>query len=156
MAYLNKDQYDYRRETAARRAADNKQITTLTDEQHDLIAEVARMRHEIHCSVDSMYNCESVDYNKWQWIDNGSEGINDRLSDAGLPKIQFTYNDISQFPTSEDRYTGVIDNTDEAEEENRNEYYKMMLHLNSNMEVYLTMIDREYGTHYAPTGELRK
>jgi hypothetical protein len=156
MAYLTKDQYEYRRESAARRAAENKKIETLTEEQHDLIAEVARMRHEIHCNADSMYNCESADYDKWQWIDNGSEGINDRLSAAGLPKIQFTNNDISQFPTSEDRYTDIIDNTDEAEEENMNKYYKMMLHLNSDMEVYLTMIDREYGTHYAPTGELRK
>lgn len=155
MSYLNKEQYEYRRESAARRAADNKQIETLTEEQHDLIAEVARMRHEIHCNTDSMYNCESGNYDKWQWIDNGSEGINNRLTAVGLPKIEWTYL-VESFPTSEDRYNGIIDNTDEAEEYNRNEYYKMMGRLNSNIEVYLTMIDREYGTHYAPTGELRR
>jgi hypothetical protein len=155
MASLNKKQYEYRRESAARRATENKMIETLTEEQHDIIAEVARMRHEIHCNIDSMYNCESADYDKWQWIDNGSGGINDHLVSADLPKIEWSYS-VESFPTSEDRYNGIIDNTDEAEEDNRNEYYKMMMHLNSDMEVYLTMIDREYGTNYAPTGELRK
>jgi|WetSurMetagenome_2_1015567.scaffolds.fasta_scaffold00534_27 hypothetical protein len=95
MAYLTKSQYDYRRESAAHRNAENKKIKTITDMQHDLLAEIAEMRHKIHSSRDSMYYNDNNRY--WNWLNDSDESINNRRNYAvGKPEViiitYFEYN----------------------------------------------------------------
>jgi hypothetical protein len=95
MAYLSKEQYAYRRESAARRMAANKDnCDTLTEEQHDALAYVCQARHELHDKYRAAYFTEYGDHDKW-WggvLDNPFTGemgaINQALVDAGLPAIE--------------------------------------------------------------------
>ena len=57
MAYLTKEQYDYRRNAAAVRAADNEQIAVehgMTEEQAELISNLCALRHELHTNMDKV------------------------------------------------------------------------------------------------------
>lgn len=57
MAYLNKEQYEYRREAAAARNAKNESVAVengMTEQQADLISRLCSLRHELHCSMDDI------------------------------------------------------------------------------------------------------
>jgi hypothetical protein len=62
---------------------------------------------------------------------------------------------IEEYPCSDDRYCGIIDDTDEAEEENKIKFIEMMEELNNNIEQFLHNIDAQHKTKYAPTGKQR-
>lgn len=54
MAYLNKEQYEYRREAAATRNLKNEQTAIengMTENQADLISRLCSLRHEYHCNL---------------------------------------------------------------------------------------------------------
>lgn len=56
MAYLNKEQYEYRHETAAARNAKNESIAVengMTKEQADMISRLCSLRHELHTNIDN-------------------------------------------------------------------------------------------------------
>ena len=55
MAYLNKQQYEYRRESAAARNLNNEDIAVqkgMTSDQASLISKLCAIRHEFHCNID--------------------------------------------------------------------------------------------------------
>lgn len=155
MGQINKQQYECRRESAARRMAENAEVTTLTSEQHELLAEIASARHAMHTKAKEMYNCESAGYSSlWSvWFD-GSRSINERLEKESMPTISYSMSECD-FPTSDDRQLGLINDTDEAEEENIEKFYELHGKLNNDIERYLRQIDERYGTKYAPSGKLR-
>lgn len=57
MAYLNKQQYGYRRESAAARNLNNEEIAVqngMTSDQAELISKLCAIRHDFHCNIDSI------------------------------------------------------------------------------------------------------
>ena len=90
MPLLSKDQYQRRAENAQKRMDEQKEVSSLTEEQHEAIAEVCRMRHELHCNQDSAYLTESTGANIWRsYLDNesGQGLINSILNAAELETI---------------------------------------------------------------------
>ena len=149
MAILTKEQYDKRTENAIIRQENNKQVTTLTEEQHELIAEVCNMRHKIHSSDKELYNMESLfSEEASKWIDE----INSKLKEVNLSKIE-NIPRIEDIPTANDVYDGLID--EDEEEDNVEEFFKIMNILNNSIEKWLSNIDFEHGTKYCPTGAHR-
>ncbi len=147
---LKKEKYERKREWAANRMEKNKEITTLTEEQHDILSDLASFRHELHINQFALYNSEHSQNPKFnKYIDT----INDKLKEAKLPSISLIK--IEDIPSTEDRYNGIIDNTDEAENKNRNEALRIAEEINSNIEKYLRAIDEKHGTDYAPSGASR-
>ena len=152
MAKLTKEQYSVRRERAVERNIHNEEIAVeagMTKEQAELISELCSLRHEIHTNSESMYNTQSSDYDLWDEL----EDLMGKMRNAGLQQISVP--PLEYFPCSEDRYVGIIDNTEEAEKENKEKFYDMMHNLNDTIEDYLRSIDKKYGTSFTPTGMLR-
>lgn len=158
-AYFSQDIYDRKREYAARRMEKNKEIKTLTSEQHDILAELCKVRHEFHISMDNIVKTDSKQLKK------DLVRINIELREEGLETI-------SSIPSGDITDYIDIDTIDELyeiedfpeDDEERNEWYienyeRIMDELNSlhsDIEDYLYKIDKEYGTDYFPGGHTRK
>lgn len=84
MAYLNKAQYDYRREAAAARNISNEEIAVhngMTSEQAELISKLCAIRHEFHCNIDNIV--KSADNDSISDIVEIEKSINE----SGLPEL---------------------------------------------------------------------
>ena len=73
MAYLNKQQYEYRRESAAARNLNNEDIAVqkgMTSDQASLISKLCAIRHEFHCNIDSIVKSSPLAFipNFSSWI----------------------------------------------------------------------------------------
>ena len=148
---IEKEEYERREMCALAHMDKQNEIKTLSEEQHELIAEICAMRHKLHVFGEDYYYIEHGDSNSYS---DFLENINIRLLDLDLPVIE-GIPAIDEFPNDNDRYNGVIDNTDEAEEENYNEFLEMINDVCNNIEEWLHHIDRTYSTSYAPTGAYR-
>lgn len=151
MAYLSKEQYDRRRDNAARRMAANAEIETLTPEQHEFLDELCSMRHEIHCSGLAMFCCQSSDYSRlWDYIDNGDETLNGRARALGFD-LQ-ARNDSIDVPADDDwDWDDEYEDIDAA----REACMQWLNEWNDEIEQFLLSVDKTYGTNYCPTGALR-
>jgi len=154
MACLTKKAYEHKREWAARKHEEQKAITTLTEEQHDALAEVCSLRHWFHCNMRDLFYSESADYRELCALfpdGSGDDGrINEILKDAGLEPVRFsvTSHDIPDDSIWElDGYESLDDAFNAAMD--------MAEQLNSDIEAYLTAIDKRHGTSYAPSGATR-
>lgn len=153
MGYLSKEAYDRKREWAARKHERQKAITSLTEEQHDALAEICGIRHELHTHQEALFYTGSADHSRlWDNFPNeASEGyINELLESVGLETIHFPVTQID-FP---DDYTWDEDGFDSWEAA----YEKAMdmaEQLNDAIEAYLSNIDAQHGTEYAPSGATR-
>lgn len=162
MAYLTKDQYDRRRENAAKRNAANEEILVeagWAEADAELISRVCALRHEFHCNMDRI-------------AEFGREGsmalrelneLDEKLSDRGLPTIEglpceadmdcmdgLTYYYGEDVPEDHD--------SEEFREWYNEEFDRILDELNEGnnaIERYLKSIDDKYGTHFAPTGAQR-
>ena len=65
MGIISKEGYRGKREWAAKRMEQNKKIETLTEEQHNLLAELCTFRHDLHHNWDSAWNEESQNFDKF-------------------------------------------------------------------------------------------
>lgn len=165
MSYLTQAQYYYRRESAAQTMTANREsCDTLTEEQHDALAEVCRMRHELHGDSRSLYASESSNHDRWiAWLgcDESDENgkINDVLVSAGLPRISAIAVpcDIpcDGYEADEDEVDedGCI--TDEALSARLADVGRFAESVNTRIEKYLKEIDTVHGTSYCPSGALR-
>lgn len=156
----------------------NSEIDTLTEEQHNALAWLCRVRHELHCSWESVFEGDSDTITPF---DNslGECEINQVLDDAGLKKIDFNFN-FDDMPTENDYYNLLTDEEQEEYEQIAEEYnashsgmqhtgcsvwkeesgeydifVKQMGNLNSKIEEYLRNIDKEHNTNYCPSGITR-
>lgn len=141
-----------REDAAAARMSENRRIKTLTPEQHDTLEELASLRHEIHTSAKDMYNPENINGEKgWKRLYE----INSELNRLKLGELELL--NPEDYPTSEDRSLGLLDDdSEESEEENRTKFFDMMEDLNNQMERILRNIDERHNTHYAPGGFTRE
>lgn len=162
MAYLNKKQYDYRRESAAARNITNEEIAVqngMTEAQAWLISKLCTIRHTLHCNIDRI-----VKGGEDNSISHDIEDIEDVINESGLPEL-----DITSTLYDIDDMNGLIydygDNVPEDHDsqefkdwydDNYERIYSELEDVNKNIELYLKKIDRQYGTHWCPTGQLRK
>ena len=162
MAYLKKGQYEYRREAAARRAADNEQIAVehgMTEEQARLISDLCALRHELHTNMDKV----TVSDNDLR-IKPSLVKLNAAIRESGLkpaecmPSYEDDYIDIDDidwlYETDEWPESGTQEWQDKYDDE-YSRIYGELEQLNNNIEKYLADIDKQYGTHFCPTGALR-
>ena len=86
MAYLNKEQYEYRRNSASERNAHNEEIAIsngMTKEQADMITRLCGLRHKLHTNIDKC--AESSENGILAKIDKLNEEI--RLSGPPLKAL---------------------------------------------------------------------
>ncbi len=178
MGILPKEAYERKKAWAARRMIKNAEITTLTAEQHETLAWLCGLRHEIHCGWDSMWNVESGDYNRL-W--GGYDEINNRLSGCGLKVIDslpdrlYIPDSMSfDYLLSDEEKMSWDQRAEKFNHDNPNSLYKhtgyslwmeesgdystyldQMNRINYLIETYLASIDEEHGTDYRPSGATR-
>lgn len=76
------DRYEAKRRYVEKIMQENAEVETLTEEQHEALQELARIRHEIHSSWETMWNDEANDNPRlWNYIESGIDGM--------LPKPSF-------------------------------------------------------------------
>lgn len=135
---------------AEKRMEENAQVETLTPEQHEALATICKIRHQIHSmNRENLYSVEAVDFDMWRYIDtaNYDNGITELIEEVSLPEWDWQFNCIDA-PDSEDY-------SEENYEEQINLIYDIVDEWNSSIERYLFDIDKTHGTTYCPTGVAR-
>lgn len=162
MAYLKKEQYAYRRESAARRAAANEEIATqngMTQEQAELISELCRLRHELHTNMDKVTINDSDIKIKPQLVE-----LARKIDNAGLPQIPcipiaegdyIDIDDIDELIECEQWPDSCTQEWQDKYDEEYHRIYGELEQLNKDIEAYLADIDKQYKTSWCPTGALR-
>jgi beta-mannanase len=163
MSYLNKNQYDYRRESATQRNIDNESKATsngMTEEQASLVSELCSLRHNIHSSIESLIVSDENNLKQTLIV------MNNKLEASGLEPMSFIGTDLTDYVDIDD-LSSIRDWDADAPsvgdegyqewyDENYSRIYDELEELNSNIESYLKSIDEQYNTSFAPTGALRK
>ena len=146
MGIISRDGYDRKREYAARKMEENMLIGTLTETQHDALAWLCSLRHEMHTNQHHLFLSETAEYSEiWTKYD----AINGKLTDCGLDTIELP--DGTDIPCDFD----CDDDSDFDYEETYGEFVKIMEDINNRIEAYLHDIDKKHGTDYCPTGKSR-
>lgn len=162
MAYLNKEQYEYRREAAATRNLKNEQTAIengMTENQANLISRLCSLRHEYHCNLAAY----TKDSESREDIRRNFARIEEEISKDGLPELDIvnTFDEVDDmdgliFYYGED----VPEDHDSAEfqewyKEEYSRIYDELSDVNDTIEKYLKKIDDKYKTSFCPTGTLR-
>ena len=154
MGIISKEGYESKARYAAKRMAANKEIETLTEEQHDALSWLCSVRHELHSNKDSFFISESSDSGKlYDYIDFE---INQKLSECELPKINWSV-PAFQITTDTDFYYNIPESeqNDDKYFELKSECYEQLEEINKDIEKYLRKVDEEHKTNYCPTGASR-
>lgn len=162
MAYLNKEQYEYRREAAAARNVKNEKIAVdngMTEQQADLISRLCSLRHELHCSMDDIVKGNDVAED----IRERFASLEDKMEESGLPEFG-----VSGWLEDLDDMDGLMyyygedvpedHDSDEFKDWYNEEYqriYNELSNIHDSIEHYLKEIDEKYKTSFCPTGALR-
>lgn len=149
MGIISKEGYRGKLEWAAKRMEQNKKIETLTEEQHDLLAELCAFRHDLHHNWDSAWNEESQNFDKYAdniSVYNVKDGLPEKIK-VSLGKAPFKRID---YPTA-----STYDLDDLTYEEGFDQACDLFIQVNEHIEEFLREIDREHGTDYAPSGATR-
>lgn len=160
MAYLNKQQYEYRRESAAARNLNNEDIAVqkgMTSDQASLISKLCAIRHEFHCNIDRIV--KSADNDSMSDIVEIEKSINE----SGLPELDIVSMllDIDDLDGLVYEYGEDVPEDHDSEEfqnwydDNYARIYSELEEVNKSIEKYLANIDNQYGTRWCPTGQLR-
>lgn len=142
------DKYEAKENYANKIMAENAKVETLTEEQHDALESLCKIRHNMHSNKAIMFNSEAANSELWGDYDR----ISELLEEAKLPKL--TLPDSSEdFTVSydydiDDRGLSFSEWCEEAEQE----FFEQMEDVNNKIERYLKDIDEVHGTHYCPTG----
>lgn len=159
MAYLNKDAYQGKKEWAAKRNAQNAEIESLTDEQHEYLEELCEFRHFLHTHWDEAFHCESFDYDRI--TDEASVYGSNPLISSGRELFGVAPFIARDLVSDDDAFT--VAEEDELEGEDRDELYseyynancRLLSAINEEIESFLRKVDQEHGTQYCPTGATR-
>lgn len=159
MAYLNKEQYEYRQRMAGERSYQNQQTAQengMSENEASLIAELCRVRHDIHSNMLGLAKSGGEELNELL-------RVKDDINATNLPKLSFgrfdapDYIDIDSIDLLYE-IEDVPDDDDERKEwidDNTERIVKEISELNTIIENYLREIDEKYNTSFAPTGALR-
>jgi|GEM_PF-1989084 len=170
MAYFSKEAYEGKERWARNRMRENSEVPTLSPEQHETLAWLCTIRHEMHCSPDSFWVGESGEYSEyWDYIGNSYEDskINEQLNEVGLksiPLITDTEHIMADYEVFEEwgvenlqAYYGLPEDytdedIDEAAEKAKEVLYELLEQTDEIIRKYLAEIDLEFGTNYCPGG----
>lgn len=165
MAYLTKEQYDRRRENAAKRNNQNEEIAIangMSEDEASLISQLCSERHYIHSNMNN-FAISGEQYNFYELLE-----IQKKIMDTDLPKLDFgRFGGLDMIDI--DDMANLIEydlNDDEPEDHASEEWQEWyddnasrilddLEELNTMIEDYLTTIDNKYNTHFAPTGAQR-
>ena len=149
---MKKQDYEKRELNAEKRMEKNAQAESLTEEQHDVLANLCRIRHEVHThGTEVLYNDEhSQNVEFWEYVDtfNNDPKISEMLTAVGLPELEWKCNGI-------DFDTSTFCETDEERDAAIWALSDLISAWNEAIERYLRAIDEAHGTNYAPTGAYR-
>jgi hypothetical protein len=146
--YMGKEDY------ARCKQEKNREIKTLSDEQHATLANLCRIRHDLHTNIKSLINSPECD------IDSELIECKDSMGKVGLPALQLPFLHVDYFDidnlqfikspdfNSPDDYLGWYNKTFE-------ELYEQWSKVHRAIELYLLDIDSNHGTQYCPTGMSR-
>ena len=174
MGYLTKEAYEGKEEWARKRMEKNKEITTLTEEQHDALAEICRLRHKGHCAEEKVLFCSQYPEHTFFWslidTENETNPIKELIKENNLPEWNWKCDGVD-YPTDFDIYEikeVSVDGkdyeiTDEMSDEEKYRIEEECLlclgnlqyEWNRSIEKYLRKIDEEHGTNYCPSGATR-
>lgn len=162
MAYLKKEQYEYRSKVAAQRNAINESIAIvngMTEEQADTISRLCSLRHELHTNMDKVTTSDSDIRIKPRLVQLASEMHELGLDPIeGIPYDECDYidiDDIEELYEIEDWPESGTQEWQDMYDEEYSRIYGELEGLNKNIENWLAQIDEKYGTTFAPTGTLR-
>lgn len=159
MTNLDKNAYYGKMIYAGKKMAANKEIQTLTEEQHDALSQMCSARHELHTNMDRITRGTEKDYLGNIIEANGMFKKSALPIIDGIPTDTVDYIDIDSIRELEDLGEAPSrDDEDEWQEWYNTEYSRIhdeLAELNKKIEKYLERIDAEHGTHYAPTGKSR-
>jgi hypothetical protein len=154
---LSKEAYEGKREWAAKKMAENRNIESMTEEQHDAMANLASVRHDFHVNMGKIIFDDEMNQR------NKLIEANALLMESGLPRMDF-------IPVSLEDYIDIdtidllkqIEDVPEDEnelqiwtDENYERIYSELSELHGRIESYMSDIDSKYGTSYAPSGHTR-
>ena len=162
MAYLKKEQYEYRSKAAAQRNARNEATAIangMTEEQADTISRLCSLRHELHTNMDKVTNSDSDIRIKYRLVQLAREMHELGLEPIeGIPYGECDYidiDDIDDLYEIEDWPESCTQEWQDMYDEEYSRIYEELEGLNKNIENWLAQIDKKYGTTFAPTGALR-
>lgn len=156
MGFITKEIREGKDLYAAKKKTENIELAVIngaTEEQADAIAMLCTDRHYIHSNKSDVFLAESgnADMISRKLSDSSAgESINDYLSKAGLPRIEYTYSFDDD--TSNDYLYELEGMTYEEAEEKTDE---IMEQFDKDIIKYIKQFDEKYNTHFAPTGEGR-
>lgn len=136
---------------AQRRNYENVELAVLngaTEEQARAIARLCGDRHYIHRNRSRVFYAESGDAETiGELLSNcSSESINDYLSKAGLPRIEYTY---SFDDDTSNNYLYELEEMTREEAEEKTE--EVMKQFDEDIMKYIQDFDKKYNTHFTPT-----
>lgn len=165
MSMLDKDAYERKEAWAARRMAENAEIETLTEEQHDYLSSLCSFRHNLHTNKDSIINENSGEYEYY------ASEINEYYEDEDSTFRAEGFRLFGEYPFMRKDYLCLEEIYEEAGEEcDRDEDedgYRRLVEekemesmdtiekINNDIERFLAKIDKQHGTDYCPTGATR-
>jgi len=151
------NKYEGKQRWAENRMAKNREIDTLTEEQHDVLADLCSVRHDIHSNKRSII--VSDESKRLQKLIE----INEQIKDSGLDYMEFIPTDTSDYIDIDSIY--FLEETEDVPEDDseRQDWYDSnyvrisgeLEILNDKIEKYLIEIDKKYKTNYAPSGMSR-
>lgn len=172
---MSKAMYEAKERYAKKKMQENAKIDTLTDEQHDALAQLCAFRHKFHSNKASLFLSESSFAAEFSFEMQSDE--NSKLREVGLPTIEWSFYDNSHIPDDSFREWFNFANYSELSETiqeqgleldlDDDETYELVYdelyteamgeyeELNQDIEKYLRRIDEEHGTQYCPTGFAR-
>lgn len=162
MAYLTKDQYNYRASAAAERMIENATNENLTERQHELLATICAKRHVFHCvdARDLYYETRDYEYAlNLIMPDSGedtfislieSTGITGKVVDEILDELAQCDREVSYMDT-----VSLHEDEDKTEYDVIMDYGRLIERVNTLVERFLGYVDDTCNTNYKPTGALR-
>ena len=154
---LRQQMFDRRANAAARRANENAAIAEaagLSEEQIEVITEVCSLRHEVHTRMADIAISDSNTpaFNRLACTFFGMWEGDGRVAEVGLPALKGV-NDWEFSSVEMERE--VRDLTDAERDEVIAAACEWLEGFNTAVERWLADIDKQYGTHYCPTGAQR-
>lgn len=168
MGKINKNQYEYRARSAAQRMEEQREIVTLTPEQHDQLAIICERRHWMHClsgkelyftswgcygeAIELFCNFTGEENNFKRMIEKTGINYNTDAFNKVMAEVENGDNDSYHVGLDEegaqDKRYAMIDIAIE-------QYVKAIEEMNTLIEQFLEYVDETHGTSYCPTGALR-
>jgi hypothetical protein len=140
---------------AARKMLSNREIKTLTQNEHEILDKLCEMRHQLHISSGSMWNSESSE------SDTIKRYFRDLLIEIDGMELVINIDDIETdidfyFEVEEEEIDSDSEEYEELRRDSLERHLEQINYLNTQIEEFLKKIDDVHGTQYRPTGGSRK